>query len=73
MRRMATKFSNTFSVGIFACCREVFSAARHCGLFSGTKPEADVHFTGIVVTKIESVIAEDSKKKEDAIMKMNEL
>ena len=37
LRLMAKKYSNTFSVGIFACCREVFNPTKHCGLFQGTK------------------------------------
>ena len=64
IRLMAKKFSNTYSVGIFACCREIFKPAKHCGLFEGTKQEALVHFTEIVTTRIESMKAEDSKKKE---------
>ena len=40
IRLIAKKFPNTFSVGIFACCRELFSPKRHCGYFKGTKKEA---------------------------------
>ena len=73
IRLMAKKYSNTFSIGIFACCREIFKPAKHCGLFEGTKQEALDHFTGIVTTRIESMKAEDTKKKEEAIKKINEL
>ena len=73
MRLMAKKYSNTFSVGIFACCREIFKPAKHCGLFEGTKQEALDYFADIVTTRIESLKAEDSRKKEEAIKKMNEL
>ena len=73
IRLMAKKYSNTFSVGIFACCREIFKPAKHCGLFEGTKQEAIDHFTEIATTRIESLIAEDTKKKEMAIKKMNDL
>ena len=73
IRLIAKKFSNTFSVGIFACCREIFNANKHCDLFSGTENEALVHFTGRLNTRVESLKSEDSKKKEEAIKKMNEL
>ena len=70
---MAKKYSNTFSVGIFACCREIFNPSKHCGLFEGTKQEAHDHFSDIVTTRIESMKAEDSNKKKEAIKKMNQL
>ena len=73
IRLMAKKYSNTFSVGIFACCREIFKPAKHCGLFEGTKQEAIDFFTEIVTTRIESLKAEDTKKKVEAIKKMNDL
>ena len=73
IRVMAKKFSNTYSVGIFACCREIFKPVKHCGLFEGTKQEALEHFTEIVITRIESLKAEDTKKKEKAIKQMNDL
>ena len=44
IRLMAKKYSNTFNVGIFACCREIFNPSKHCGLFEGTKQEALDHF-----------------------------
>ena len=34
MRKLALKFSNAYLVVIFACCREIFLAAQHCGGFS---------------------------------------
>ena len=44
IRRMAKNFLNTFSVAIFACCREIYKPTKHCGLFGGTKEEAHEHF-----------------------------
>ena len=73
IRLIARKYSNTFSVGIFACCREIFNASRHCDLFAGTEQEALTHFTVRLNTRYESLKSEDSKKKEEAIKKMNEL
>ena len=73
LRLMAKKYSNTYSVGIFACCREIFKPAKHCGLYEGTKQGAVDHFTGIVTARIESLKAEDTKKKEEAIKKINDL
>ena len=73
LRLMSKKYSNTFNVGIFACCREVFNPTKHCGLFQGTKQEALHYFTDIVATRIESLKAEDGKKKKEAIKKMKDL
>ena len=73
IRLLAKKYSNSYSIGIFACCRELFSPLRHCGLFKGTKQEALAHFTERMTTLVESLRAEESKAKEEALRKMNEL
>jgi hypothetical protein len=73
MRLMAKKYSNTFSVGIFACCREIYRPSKHCGLFGGTKEEADAHFRQILTIEYEAELAKDVKKQEEAQRKKNEL
>ena len=31
MRQLALRFRNAYIVVIFACCREIFLVAQHCG------------------------------------------
>ena len=40
LRLWATKHHNSFLVGIFACCREIYHKLRHSGCYGGTKEEA---------------------------------
>ena len=54
IRRMAKKFSNTYLVGIFACCREIYRPTKHCGLFGGSKEKAYEFYKQIVVVQLES-------------------
>ena len=70
---MAKKYFNTYSVGIFACCREIYKPSKHCGLFGGTKQEAVEHFTKILAIEYEAELAADAKKQEEAQKKKNEL
>ena len=68
---MAEKFANSFSVGVFACGRELFNPNQHYEFFSGTKQEALTHFTKIATDEmVESQIASASKKKQDSARKM---
>ena len=67
IRLIAKDYKNTYSVGIFACCRELFSPKRHCDYFKGTEEEAKVHFTVRLNIRYESLASEDSKEKEEAI------
>ena len=60
-------------MGIFACCRELFSPNRHCNYFAGLKHEAELYYNEFLKTKHESMASEVSKKKEEAVRKMNEL
>ena len=39
MRTHARKFSNTYIVGIFACCREIFVISQHSGGINLAKKE----------------------------------
>ena len=47
IRRLATANTNAYIIGLFACCREIFSGTKHCGLFGGTVQQAFVHFDHI--------------------------
>ena len=40
IRLMAKKYPNTYSVAIFACCREIYKPTKHCGMFGGTHADA---------------------------------
>ena len=72
IRTMAKKHPNTFSVGIFACCREIFSTTRHCGLFGGTYEEALAHFKKMVTAEIEAKKTEESAAKQEALKQLIE-
>ena len=54
IRRMAKRFSNTYSVAIFACGREIFRPSKHCGLFGGSKEKAYEHYKQIVAIQLEA-------------------
>ena len=73
IRLIAKDYKNTYSVGIFACCRELHSPKRHCDYFKGTEEEAKVHFTVRLNIRYQSLVSEDSKKKEEAIRKVREV
>ena len=45
IRDRASKYPNTYQIALFACCREIFSATKHCGLFAGTELQALIHFS----------------------------
>ena len=62
---MAKKFPNTFSVAIFACCREIYRPTKHCGMFGGTDAEALEFYKHIAPIEyaLEATAGEDMKKK----------
>ena len=65
IRDIAKKNSNTYVLGLFACCREIFRTNRHCGLSGPTRQDAIDHFTKILRAEIRVKIdTEDSKKIE---------
>ena len=37
VRDKAKDFPNTYSILVFACCREFYNPENHCGGFDGTK------------------------------------
>ena len=44
MRFLAESFSNSYHVGIFACCREIYNPTRHSGCLGGDQKEIDKIF-----------------------------
>ena len=65
IRYIAKEFSNTYTLGLFACCREIYRSKVHCGLVGPTKEDATDHFTkklrAELILKIET---EDAKRIE---------
>ena len=66
IRRLAKKFPNTYLVAIFACCREIFRPATHCGLVGGPRDKAYELYKKQVTIKLQTERAEDDKAKEKA-------
>ena len=73
IRVMAKKYPNTYSLAIYACCREIYSASRHTGLFGGTKESAVLHFTQLLTSEF---LAKESSLeagvKEMAVKQVND-
>ena len=44
LRQWASKYSNSFHMCIFACCREIHNKSRHSGCVSGPIEVAREHF-----------------------------
>ena len=65
IRLMAKKFPNTYSVAIFACCREIYRPTKHCGLFVGTQADAEKYYNHIAPIEyvLEATLNNDMKKK----------
>ena len=65
IRDISKKFGHTYTLGLFACCREIWRSNRHCGLFGPTRQLAIDHFSKIrraeITVKLET---EDAKKIE---------
>ena len=73
IRRMAKNFPNTFSVAIFACCREIYRPTKHCGFFGGTEEAAREYFNSIAPVEIEAELARGNITKETASKRKKEL
>ena len=39
IRNFARQFQNSFHLAFYACCRETYDPARHCGGYTGTDEE----------------------------------
>ena len=44
IRNIAAEYRNSYSVAIFACCREIYDPRVHSGFFKGTKADAEEYF-----------------------------
>ena len=65
IRYIAKQFGHTYTLGLFACCREIYRSHVHCGLFGPTKEAATDHFTKkLRAERILEIETEDSKKIE---------
>ena len=63
-RDIATEFTNSFQLVIFACCREVFNHKKHCGGFP-TKEEADKFYADMRREEQAKILAvRDAEAKE---------
>ena len=65
IRLMAKKYPNTYSVAIFACCREIYRPSKHCGMFGGTQEDAQKYYNHIAPIEyaLEATLSDDMKKK----------
>ena len=62
---MAKKYPNTYSVAIFACCREIYKPTKHCGMFGGTTADALKYYNRIAPIEFALVVtlSDDMKQK----------
>ena len=68
---MAKDNTNAYIIGLMACCREIFSTQRHCGLFGGTEQQALVHFDMMQFTELQAQFGKEGKAKVEAKEKLN--
>ena len=73
IRTMAGKFPNTYSVAIFACCREIYRPTKHCGLFGGSKEAAQEYFKKMAPVEIEAEFKKGNISKETASTRKKEI
>ena len=66
IRTLAKNNSNSYSVALFACCREIHSTQKHSGLFGGSEQQALAHFDAISFTELTAQIAETESAKAEA-------
>ena len=59
MRLMALRFPNAYIVVIFACCREIFLVAQHCG--------------GISLSQVNELKRAEKIRRQQAIVKLEKL
>ena len=73
IRRMAGKYPNTYSVAIFACCREIYRPTYHCGLFGGSDEAAHEYFAKMAPVEAEAKFAQSDIAKETASTRKKEI
>ena len=64
IRRLAKSNTNAYIIGLFACCREIFSSTKHCGLFGGSMQQAYVHYDMAMFMELQAKVAKDAAKAE---------
>ena len=51
IRKMAKDFPNTYSLAVYACCREIYSLKNHSGFIGGPKEKAKAYYTEFLTHK----------------------
>ena len=69
IRVMSTKYPNTFSVAVYACCREIYSVKKHTGHIGGTKDEAKAHYILVLTKENEALEAQVANSLEIMALK----
>ena len=69
IRVMSSKYPNTFSVAVYACCREIYSVKKHTGHIGGTEAEAKEHYTLVLTKENEVLEAQVANSLEIAALK----
>ena len=65
IRGIAKKFGHTYTLGLFACCREIHRSHVHCGLVGPTEEAAIEYFTKqLRAERILELETEDAKRNE---------
>ena len=72
IRTLAKDNHNTYSVALFACCREIHSTQKHNVLFGGTEQQALAHFDVLSLTELTAEVAETKAAKADAKKKLKQ-
>ena len=72
IRRSAQLNRNSYQIGLFACCREVFTSEKHSGFFGGTVLQALAHFDKEEFDELQSQLAQDDKVAAEALRKLVE-
>ena len=57
IREIAKKYRNSYSVALFACCREIMNRNKHCGGYSKEQKENEIQL-------------ENDKERYDKMMKL---
>ena len=71
IRTSARNNRNSYTIALFACCREIHSTQRHTGLFGGSEQQALAHFDAASFTELTARIAKTEAAKAEATKKLN--
>ena len=72
IRTLAKNNGNSYSIALFACCREIHSTQKHSGLFSGSEQQALAHFDAISFTELTAQIAKTEAAQAEAKQKLKQ-